>query len=215
VSESVQTVVDAIQSEGAFELDDTAVLRILDRRHKTMVARAESYQSSAAVVAANQANADLGYVAFPTDLVHAETVVVGSARYSQGRFADLIDAYGDSRTVLLDGDGLFVRRRGTGGVDYLWIYPSVSLATSVTVFGAFRPPALTLGGTVLVDDEAVEGLMAGVFASLLMRPGEARPDLAAPQEQLFSGACDELRAREERRRYGKGPAQIRITGVNA
>jgi hypothetical protein len=61
----------------------------------------------------------------------------------------------------------------------------------------------------------VEGLMAGAFATALNRPGEARPDLAAPHEQLFTLACEEFRRRVARRNRGGGPAQIRLSRLLA
>jgi hypothetical protein len=66
-----------------------------------------------------------------------------------------------------------------------------------------------------VDDDSVEGLKEGVYATLLRAPGEARQDLAAGHEAVFAGATEELRLREKRRLRGSGPAQIRVQGINA
>jgi len=217
--ELVQTIVDAIQAEGSIDLDDTAVLRVLDRRHKMMVARAESYRLSQNSVAADQAAADLGIFPAPADLVHLEHLLVATSatdvgvEYTSARFSDLEAAYGP-HGIAIDGDGIYARWI-VSTAEVIWIYPSVSLASQITVVGSYRPPTLVLGGTVYVDDEAVEGLMAGVFASLLARPGESRPDLASPHEEMFTAACEEYRRRARRRLSGGGVAQIRVQGVNA
>jgi hypothetical protein len=116
---------------------------------------------------------------------------------------------------------------GTGGVfveyaDVLhpiqWLlYPDPTASNGVAIYGTYDPPDLLINNTVpfAVDADMIEGLMAGVFASALQRPGEARPDLAAQQEQLFMVACEELRTRVARRNRGGGPAQIRLSGLLA
>jgi hypothetical protein len=67
--------------------------------------------------------------------------------------------------------------------------------TAVTIYGTFDPPDLLIDNSVAfaVDADMIEGLMAGVFSTASERPGEARPDLAGLQEQLFMVACEELR----------------------
>jgi hypothetical protein len=87
----------------------------------------------------------------------------------------------------------------------------------VYAYGVYSPPDLLIDNSVpfRVDDDAIEGLMAGVFATMLSRPGEARPDLAREQEATFSTACEELRTRSNKRSRGPGPAQIRLQGTNA
>jgi hypothetical protein len=96
------------------------------------------------------------------------------------------------------------------------LYPDPG-SNGVAIFGTFEPPDLLINNTVpfAVDADMIEGLMAGVFATALQRPGEARPDLAAQQEQLFMVACEELRTRVARRNRGGGPAQIRLSGLLA
>jgi hypothetical protein len=87
----------------------------------------------------------------------------------------------------------------------------VRSATSATRIGAAGASATYAAPAGLMDMMQ----MAGVFATALQRPGEARPDLAAQQEQVFSAACEELRARVARRNRGGGPAQIRLSGLLA
>jgi hypothetical protein len=99
--------------------------------------------------------------------------------------------------------------------DAQWlIYPALEDGASVLVDGAFKPPTLTTaetsGGFIRVDEEFHEQLLAGVYASIISRPGDARLDLAASYEQSFSAGCAELRDRANRRYRTRGPRQIRV-----
>jgi hypothetical protein len=210
VAETVSAVVSEILAQGALDLSQSEALAILNRRHKTMVRRARSYRKSAVVSGGTVANQQ-AYTP-PAGLVEALEVTVGALTYTKARRTD-IAAGGQSRLVV-SGDGVFMETATSAGVDQLALYPTPTSSGSVIeVYGAYVPPDLLIDNSVpfQVDDEFVEGLMAGVFASALNRPGEARSDLAVAQEQIFEAACMEAKRVEARRLRGSGPTQIRLT----
>lgn len=196
-------------------------LTVLDRRHKLMCARARWYRLQQTLTAATATDATYSTLEGPTVVeVFWITATVN------GRVGDFRPTNYTDRGAIMDGT---LRVRGRGGVflqddetdptdttpDTQWlIYPALEDGSDVLVDGAFRPPTLTIaetsGGFIRVDDEYREGLLAGVYASIISRPGDARLDLAASYEQAFSAACGELRDRADRRYRTRGPRQIRV-----
>jgi hypothetical protein len=212
--ESVSTVVTQIIEEGALDANSTTVLRWLNRRHKAMAARARSFRKTASVgpTVANQQD----YVT-PADLVVGLEVTVDGLTYGKARHTD--KSQGAQNLLYLSGTGgIFFETADVAGVDSIGLYPVPTTAgLPILVYGAYRPPDLLLNDSVpfQVDDEAIEGLIAGVFATAMSRPNEARQDLAAGHEATFVNETEALRLREKRRLRGSGPAQIRVVGINA
>lgn len=211
--DSVSAVVAEIIAQGSFDASQTDVLAILNRRHKTMVARARSFKKSASggsTVAGQQVYPN------PAGLVEAREITVAGVTYGRGNHTDL--ASGAADLLVLDGTGgIFVATADSAGVDSFALYPiPTTSGSAIVVYGSYRPADLLIDNSVpfRIDDEDVEGLMAGVFATLLNRPGEARPDLATAQEQIFTAACEEARLREAKRLRGPGPSMIRVAGIN-
>jgi hypothetical protein len=213
MAETVSAVVSEIRTQGSLDLSDAEALAILNRRHKQMNARAGVYRDSQAATRLVDVGAAVTFSA-PAglqqllQLLNPSYVSVGRARRSD--IAEMI-----AGTLPISGAGSVYAEYGEGSAGVattVWlIYPD---PVAVTAYGIYETPDLLLDNSVpfVVDADLIEGLMAGVFATALQRPGEARPDLAAQQEQLFSAACEEQRARAARRYRGSGPAQIRLSG---
>jgi hypothetical protein len=211
---TVSALCTEIIAQGAFDLTSADVLTVLNRRHKKMVGKARTYRKtvSAGPTVANQAE----YTA-PADLVAALELLVAGVTYGKARRAD--KSRGALDRLWLTGDGgIFYENASSAGVDQFGLYPVPAEAgLAIDVYGAFLPPDLLLNDSVplYVDDDAVEGLKEGVYATLLRAPGEARQDLAGGHEAVFVAETEELRLREKRRLRGNGPAQIRVQGINA
>lgn len=214
MAESVSAVVAEIIAQGSFDLTSAEVLAILNRRHKTMVRRARSYRKTAVVSGGTVVN-QTDYTP-PAGLVEAREVTAGGVTYGKGKHTDI--AAGSASMLLLQGTGgIFMETASSAGVDQISLYPAPTTAGLViSVYGSYTPPDLLIDNSVpfQVDDEFVEGLMAGVFATILNRPGEARGDLAGLQEQSYAAACEEARLLEAKRLRGPGPSQIRVQGIN-
>jgi hypothetical protein len=218
VAETVSAVVGEILAQGSFDLTSAEALAILNRRHKQMCNRARVYRSQAAMT---RADPDVAVYASAAGLVeplamHAlegtATDPVSVTTYSPGKRTDVPSMLAGVISLSDSDGGVFAEYNGATS----WLlYPDPSDLT-VYAYGVYSPTDLLINDTVpfRVDDDAIEGLMAGVFATALRRPGEARPDLATDQEAIFSAACEELRQRSSRRSRGPGPAQIRVQGVN-
>ena len=212
--EAVSALVTQIIEEAAFDAVPATVLRWLNRRHKVMVSRAHTFRKtvSAGPTVANQAE-----YTQPAGLVSATEIGVAGLTYGKARRTD--KALGAQSRLHLSGPGgIFYETADSAGVKQFGLYPVPTEAgLAVEVYGAFSPPDLLIDNTVplWVDDEAIEGLMAGVFATGLSRPETARLDLSQGYEAQFGGATDELRVREARRLRGSGPARIRVEGINA
>lgn len=211
----VQSLLDAILDEGAFDASSAQALRWLDRRHKQMVARSlcnrAAYSPASLTVAADGLTvATLNPANVPVQVF--SVTVNDSQVFAPARHADR-QGYLAGTLRWSGSDGLFIAERGTGAVaSALTLFPPLdaSAVGSVAVYGAWAAPTLQQSDmSVLVDDEAVEGLLAGVFATALGRPDEARLDLAEVYEQQFAGACEELRLRVQRQFRGRG-LQIRL-----
>lgn len=196
-------------------------LTVLDRRHKLMCARARWHRLQQTLTADTATNATYSTLDVP-DLVEAFWLNATVGGYS----GDFRPTNATDRGPILDGS---LRVRGRGGVfltndeddesdtvpdTSLLIYPALEDGATVLIDGAFRPPTLTTaetaGAFIRVPDEYREGLLAGVYASIIARPGDARLDLAASYEQAFSAGCAELRDRADRRYRTRGPRQIRV-----
>lgn len=218
---AVSDLITEISTVGGFDITPTDALTVLDRRHKLMCARARAHRMRRTVTVATAANATYSTLAMPVDVVEVFQI--------EGTGTDGVIAYqrtesGD-RSAIMDGSLTVSLRRGifleddeddatdTGPDTSLILYPALDNASSVTVRGAFQPPTITTaetgGAFIRVPDEYRQGLLAGVYADLLNRPSEARPDLAGVQEQIFSQACGEYRDRVDRRYRTRGPRQIR------
>lgn len=207
--DDVTQLVSDILDEGGFEASQAQALRWLDRRYKSMVARAESYRK----VSTFATVADQQDYAVPAGLVRAIRIDLDGVDYGRLSPADI--ARGIRGYLLLGGDGIaFASAADASGAELVRLYPTPTEAGStVTVFGAFMPPDLELGGSLLVDADMMEPLIAGAIATGLKREG--RYDSAAAPEQEFMNGCEEWRVRTADRLRTKGPAQIRVVGINA
>lgn len=210
MAETVSALVNEILAQGSFDADTTTVLAWLNRRHKEMVNRARAYRktlSLGSTVAGTQE------YAVPAGVVEITAVTVAGVAWGKGRLTDISD---DANGWLwLSGEGgVIVQDASTAGASMVALVPAPA-ATGNAILApnaAVTPPDLLLDNSVAlrVDDDLVEELLAGVFATALNRPNEARPDLAAAQLQLFEAGCEKLRRRVTRRLRGSGPALIRL-----
>jgi hypothetical protein len=209
MSPTVSALLDEIVLEGGIDAAASSLLATLDRRHKTMVRRGRAYRKSASggVTVADQQ-------AYPTPagLVEARELDVDGVRYGRALHSDI--AQGAAGTLSVTGTGtVFMETSSATGVEQFALYPIPSTAgKAITVYGYFEPPTLLIDNTVplRVDDDAVRGLKAGVWADVMMWPAEARPDLAATYEDVFTSACEEFRQRVSGR-LRSGPTQIRMS----
>jgi hypothetical protein len=219
MAETVSAVVGEILAQGSFDLSQAEALAILNRRHKQMCARSRCVRSELSATRIAAAGASGTYAA-PAGLLDMMQMLVATgtssfAEYRKAKRADVEAMF--AGTLPLSGTGgVFVEYADALHPIQWLLYPDPG-SNGVAIFGTFEPPDLLINNTVpfAVDADMIEGLMAGVFATALQRPGEARPDLAAQQEQLFMVACEELRTRVARRNRGGGPAQIRLSGLLA
>jgi hypothetical protein len=208
VATTVQSLLDDIANEGSFDATPGQALRWLDRRHRLMVARSLCVREKRAATATlDSADAlstvDLTGVGEPVEIWE---VTAGTLRFSLTRHGDLA-AYAEGLLAWTGTDGLVVVEGSS-----LILWPALDDAATVEVFAAWEAATLTAADSVAVDDESVEGLLAGVFATALSRPNEARPDLAAYYEDQFATACEEQRLRTRRRLKGAGVKQVRLDG---
>jgi hypothetical protein len=219
VAETVSAIVTEILAQGSLDATSAETLAILNRRHKLMCNRARVYRTQQAMT---RADADVAVYASATGLIEPMTMqaiddTTGDpgtvTTYSPANRGDVPAMLAETLVLSREG-GVFAEYNGATS----WLlYPDPTSSLTVYAYGVYSPPDLLIDNSVpfRVDDDAIEGLMAGVFATMLSRPGEARPDLAREQEATFSTACEELRTRSNKRSRGPGPAQIRLQGTNA
>lgn len=223
---TVSDLVAEIQGAGGFDVTATDALTVLDRRHKQMCRRARWHRKTTTVAATTATDATYSTIA-PVGLVEAFAVqaarsgsVIGFQRTREGDRGAIMG--GTLR--MLNAAGVFLENDEDDPSDTtpdtsLVLYPALDDATVVTVRGAFEPPTLTTseatGAFIRVPVDFHDGLLQGVYASILNRPGEARPDLAATAESAFAAACAELRDLADRRYRTRGPKQVRIGGIDA
>jgi hypothetical protein len=214
MAETVSAVVGEILAQGSFDLSQAEALAILNRRHKQMCARSRCRRDGRAATRDAAVGAAASYAA-PAGLLDMTQMLVASVEYRKAKRQD-IEAMVAGTLPLSGTGGVFVDYADLAHPVQWLVYPDPT-PTAVTVYGTYDPPDLLIDNSVAfaVDADMVEGLMAGVFSTALSRPGEARPDLAGLQEQLFMAACEELRGRVARRNRGGGPAQIRLSGLLA
>lgn len=218
----VQDLVTEIRTEGGFEVTESTALTVLDRRHKQMCARARWHRMSREAAADTALDAPYSTVELPGDAVEAFTISFptedDSPQFTRTKLADRPGIL-DGTLVVRGRGGVFVEAYSASELEQdatVILYPAVTDGAVAQVEGAFVPPTLLIaetGGAVIrVPSDFYEALLAGVYASLLSRPGESRPDLAAVQEATFAGGCEELRTRADLRYRTRGPRQIRILG---
>lgn len=214
MAETVSAVVGEILAQGSFDLSQTEALAILNRRHKQMCARSRCVRDGRTATRVAALGAGATYAA-PAGLLDMTQLLVGSVEYRKAKRAD-VERMFDGTLPLYGTGGVFVNYEDLTH-PVAWFVSPDPAPTGLTVYGTYDPPDLLINNTVpfAVDADMIEGLMAGVFSTALNRPGEARSDLAVPQEQMFLAACEELRSRVARRNRGGGPAQIRLSGLLA
>jgi hypothetical protein len=207
VAEDVASLVNELQA--IVDADSTAAVRLLNRRHRQMVARGQSYKTSVSfVTVANQA----GYaVVDPSSrpVLEVHNLTVDGGEYTRGKRSD---AFQYAQGLLsFDGYGLFL----ADGSSVTLVPTPTQAGLTVSAFCSLLPPDLNIASVAAdlkVDQDLLDALVDGAAATELTRIGEGDP---ASLEAKFSAACEELRSRERRRFFGGGPAQIRIIGVNA
>lgn len=209
MADDVTQLVSDILDEGGFEASQDQALRWLNRRHRQMVSRALGYRKTVVVgtTVLNQQD-----YAVPTGLIAAIGIDVDGVTYDRLSLRDM--AAGARGYLLLSGDGVGTASTADDtGAEFMRLYPAPDTAgKTISLFGAFMPPDLTLGGQVLVDLDMVDPLVDGAIATGLTREG--RDDAAVPKEQRFVTACEEYRVRVKERLRTKGPGQIRLMGRN-
>jgi hypothetical protein len=212
VADNVDTLVAEIQS--VVDIDAAGALTRLNRAHRRMCARAKSYRKTVAV-----GNTVAGTSDYALDVIEAYTFEVGGVPYGRARQGDSF-AYGLGQLTWRSpgNGGLIVAEADSSGVQGIRLIPtpdSSSAGLAITSFAAVTPPDLVAGGaasTIHVDQDFYDALVEGAVATTLRRQGEGDP---AGSDQIFDGACEELRQRVARRYRGSGPSQIRVQGVNA
>jgi hypothetical protein len=210
MADNVDTLVAEILS--VVDVSTTEALTQLNRRHRTMVARAKCLRKRIAV-----ASTTANVAEYPLDVIELYALEVAGVPYGKARRPDI---YGYSQGTLLwsgpDGSGLIVADADAAGVTGITLIPTpTQTGLAITAFAAVKPDDLAAGGpasTIKVDNDFYNALVEGACATFLRRIGEGDPGTG---EQIFDGACEEMRRRAARRFRGAGPAQIRVQGINA
>jgi hypothetical protein len=207
--ETVSGLVGEIVAQGSFDATNTEVLAWLNRRHKEMVCRARGYRKALSL--GNTVAAQQEYTV-PAGVVELYDVSVGGLPYGKGRRSDIVEnAQG---WLWLSGPGgEVIESASSSAVTTLALVPVPSSGgDAIAAFAAVAPPDLLIDNSVplVVDDEFVEGLLAGVFATALNRPNEGRSDLAAAQQGIFEDYVSRYSRRVARRLRGPGPSRIRF-----
>lgn len=209
----VQDMVDSVLAEGQIEVEPSVVLRALDSRHKQMVRRARCFRKT---IALGSTVADQAAYTLPDDVIEILEVQVDGIPYGNARHVDF--AQGARGYVTLSDDGGVVARDDSAlGARQIGLYPKpTESGGEIVVYAVCAPPDLAADDdtTLKVPADYDEKLEAGAIARLLRRL-EHRPDLAAPHEQEFADACEELRVQTNRSFRGPGPARVRVVGINA
>jgi hypothetical protein len=208
VADDVDSLVAELQA--VVDVDATAAVRLLNRRHRQMVARGRCYRTT---VAFGSSVADQAAYAFPgsPQVVELQAVTVDGVPYGKARRDD---GYAYSQGVLSwsGPQGLWFAEEDST----LILTPAPGSSGLAIVGQALAlPPDLVAGGaasTLKIDLDLVDALVDGAAATELFRIGEGDP---VSFETKFDSACDEQRRRARRRNRGSGTTQIRISGVNA
>jgi hypothetical protein len=205
VADTVDTLIAELQA--IVDVDATAAVRLLNRRHRQAVARAQSYITGVGLVE----TVDPGLYSRPASPEVVEfhgPMYVAGVPYSRGRETDWY-AY-QQGWLVWDGPGLFaVIGEGVA------VIPAPASGTVVSIVAACMPPDLAAGQpatAIKLDDDAFDALVDGAAATELLRIGEGDP---VSMEAKFTAMCEEQRLRQRRRLRGPGPAQIRVQGYTA
>lgn len=206
---TAQDLIDEFQADSTFDADDTQVLRWLNRRHQKMVARSRCLKQTIEV-----ATTTAGTAFYPLDVIEAYYFEVDGVPCGRARHPD---RYANSQGALVwSGAGvLVIADADEDGVRGVTLVPTpTETGKSINAYVAGHAPVLEAGDALVIDDEEVDALLAGMWASAYTRL-EDRPDMAASAEAVFDAGCEELRRRVMRRFRGSGPPQIRVQGINA
>jgi len=218
VADTVAQLVAQVLEEGQFDASPTQALRWLTVRQRQLCRRSKWYRKTLSVgpTVSGQATYTV-----PAEVVEILMVEVDGYVYGHLRHRDPAD--GSKGWIWLGGVGGIAGRQDTsGGEQQLLLFPTplpgarVEPGKTINVWAVCRPPDLVEGqdATLVIPGEYMDALVSGAIATAMTRT-EDRPDLAANHEQIFQAACGELTQQSNRRFRGVGPAQIRLTGVNA
>ena len=199
MADDVDTLVAELQA--IVDVDDPAALRRLNSRHRTMVARARSYQPTVAI--GNTVVGQAGYP-FPSspEIVELLQVYVDGVPYGKAKRDDDY-SYSQGGLIWEGPTGLWFAEEDSE----LILIPAPSTAgLAITALAACYPPDLAAGqpaSAFKIDGEFQEPLVNGAAATELLRIGEGDP---ASMEATFTAACEEQRRRVDKRMRGSGPA---------
>jgi hypothetical protein len=208
VADDVDSLVAELQA--VVDVDATAAVRLLNRRHRQMVARGRCYRVP---VAFGSSVADQAAYPFPASpqIVELQQVTVDGVPYGKARRNDGY-SYSQGALEWSGPVGLWFAEEDST----LILTPAPGTAGLAIVGQALAlPPDLVAGGaatTLKIDLDLVDALVEGAAATELFRIGEGDP---VSFETKFDTACEEQRRRARRRNRGSGTTQIRIQGVNA
>lgn len=210
MAELVSDLVTEVIAQGAFDASSADVLKWLNRRHKEMVNAARAYRKTLTV---GTTVAGTSAYAVPAGVVEITDIEVAGLPWGKGRLTDI--AAGTQGWLWIDSlGGLIVQSASSSGATQIVLVPAPATGGDAITApnAAVTPPDLLIDNSVplLIDDDLIEGLLAGVFATGLNRPNEARPDLAGTQLGLFEQAKADYARRVTRRLRGAGPSRIRM-----
>lgn len=216
---TVEQLVASVKEDGQLDASEAQVLRWLNTRHRQLCARTKCYRRTVDLGALPEGQSS---IAVPPGVVEILQVQVGDQVYGHARHQDFQE--GERGFIWLGGGegGIAGREDSETGQQRLRIFPALSPGIDpepgahVVIYAAMQPPPLVAGqdSSIKVPDDYFDALVSGALATAMLRV-EARQDLAASHEEIFTTACGEL-LRETNRKYrGVGPARIRIIGINA
>lgn len=211
---TVSDLVGEATRGAAFDADPADMLAWLDRRHKEMVNFARAYRD---LIAIGTTTAGTGEYTVAAGFVELKEITIGGVTYVRSKHTD-VSAIDNGFLWLSGPGGLAIESTNASNQTTVIIRPvPTTSGQAITGYGAVQPPTLLIDNTVpiLVDDDLIDGLLAGVYATGLMQPKEARPDLAGSQLQLLTQAKQDFERRVRRRLRGSGPTRIRVAGLDA
>lgn len=217
MAETVAGLQSTIVDEASFDVTSAQALVWINRRWRQMIGRARAYRDT---VSFGNTVADQAFYAAPPDVKELYSLEVGGVPYGRAKRPD---GYANSQSRLrwtYQGEvGLFYPDASSSAVQGVTLIPTPSEVLPITGLAATLPPDLTADAsgntllTTLLDQDYVEGLIAGAMSIGYRREGQIQ--LARDNEAVFNETTEDFRRVVKRRFRGPGPTDIRVEGLTA
>jgi hypothetical protein len=210
------TIITSVITQSGTDASRQTILSVLNERYADQVAQSQWALRSVAI-----ANTVAGQSVYPLpalpEIVEVLGLQVGGGRpWDRVGLQDMWMLESGTSSIFTALSGVFAPSYDVNGQAAITLYPTPIVAgLPIVALSAVLPTALTDDSSSLpVTPSDLHGSLIDGVTSMILRRVDEREDLAAPYEQIFATATEEMRKRKNSLLRGRGPVQIQVAGYH-